>query len=60
MDPYTMQALAASRGDDLAREARESRLARLARLARESREDSKPAPRPTRGTARARRLSVAR
>ena len=57
MDPYTMQALAASRGDDLAREARESR---LARLARESHEDSKPAPRPTRGTARARRLSVAR
>jgi hypothetical protein len=57
MDPYAVQALAASRGDDLVREARESR---LARLARESREDSRPAPRPAPKTTRARRLSVAR
>jgi hypothetical protein len=57
MDPYAMQALAAGRGDDFAREAAESR---LARLARESHEDARPAPRPAPRPARARQLRVAR
>ncbi|MCA1654874.1 MAG: hypothetical protein LC635_00045, partial [Pseudonocardiaceae bacterium] len=57
MDPYGVFALAATRHDDLVREADESR---IARKARESHEESRPAPRPASRPARVRQLRVAR
>lgn len=56
MDPHSMMALAASRSDDMLRDAQEFRRTRLARQARE---EARSTPRPESRPATARRLGIA-
>jgi hypothetical protein len=57
MDPYGILAISSTRHDDLVREAHDSR---VAKIAKDTHDESRPAPKPVRRPAQARRLGLAR
>lgn len=57
MDPYGILAISSTRHDDLVREAHDSR---VAKVAKDTHHEARPAPKPVRRPAQARRLGLAR